>query len=68
MVARAQDLRAPLEPAPATAAVRDAVRACGVPGPGPDRYLAPEIEAVVDAVRDGTGVTAAQHATRGPLL
>ena len=52
--ARAIDLRAPLEPAPATGAVRDAVRSLGVPGPGPDRHLSPEIEAVADAVRDGS--------------
>jgi histidine ammonia-lyase len=51
--ARALDLRAPLRPARATAAVRDAVRAAGVGGPGPDRYLAPEIEAVVGLVADG---------------
>ncbi|SDL84903.1 histidine ammonia-lyase [Geodermatophilus siccatus] len=51
--ARALDLRAPLRPARATAAVRDAVRAAGVDGPGPDRHLAPEIEAVVDLVADG---------------
>jgi histidine ammonia-lyase len=48
--ARALDLRAPLEPAPATRAVRDAVRSAGVQGPGPDRYLAPEIEAVVQLI------------------
>ncbi|MGK5110714.1 MULTISPECIES: histidine ammonia-lyase [unclassified Geodermatophilus] len=51
--ARALDLRAPLQPAPATAAVRDAVRAAGVGGPGPDRHLAPEIETVVGLVTDG---------------
>ena len=51
--ARALDLRAPLQPAPATCAVRDAVRALGVAGPGADRHLAPEIEAVVQAVRSG---------------
>jgi histidine ammonia-lyase len=51
--ARALDLRTPLRPARATAAVRDAVRAAGVGGPGPDRYLAPEIEAVVRLVADG---------------
>ncbi len=56
--ARALDLRAPLQPAAATGAVRDAVRAAGVPGPGPDRYLAPEIEAVVDLVLRGEVVTA----------
>ena len=48
--ARALDLRAPLEPAAATGAVRDAVRAAGVAGPGPDRHLAPEIETVVGLV------------------
>jgi histidine ammonia-lyase len=56
--ARAIDLRAPLEPAPATGAVRDAVRAAGVGGPGPDRHLAPEIEAVVGLVSDGSLLTA----------
>jgi histidine ammonia-lyase len=56
--ARAIDLRAPLEPARATGAVRDAVRAAGVEGPGPDRHLAPEIETVVDLVEDGALLTA----------
>jgi histidine ammonia-lyase len=56
--ARGLDLRAPLEPAAPTAAVRDAVRAAGVPGPGSDRHLAPEIEAVVGLVDDGTVLTA----------
>jgi histidine ammonia-lyase len=51
--ARALDLRAPLEPAAPTGAVRDAVRAAGVGGPGPDRHLAPEIEAVVGLVDTG---------------
>ena len=63
--ARALDLRAPLEPATGTRAVRDAIRA-HVPGPGTDRYLAPEIEAVVDLVRDGIMVEAAESAV-GPL-
>ena len=56
--ARALDLRAPLEPAAPTAAVRDAVRAAGVAGPGPDRHLAPEIQTVVDLVTSGALVTA----------
>jgi histidine ammonia-lyase len=51
--ARALDLRAPLEPAAPTAAVRAAIRAAGVEGPGPDRHLAPEIDAVVALVEDG---------------
>jgi histidine ammonia-lyase len=65
--ARALDLRAPLLPAAATGSVRDAVRAAGVGGPGPDRHLAPEIEAVVGLVRDGAVVTAAQDALPAPL-
>ena len=56
--ARALDLRAPLTPAVPTAAVRDAVRAAGVGGPGPDRHLAPEIETVVGLVADGSLLTA----------
>jgi histidine ammonia-lyase len=65
--ARALDLRAPLAPAAATGTVRDAVRAAGVDGPGPDRHLAPEIEAVVDLVRDGTVITAAEGTLRAAL-
>ena len=64
--ARALDLRAPLEPAPATAAVRDAVRAAGVLPPGPDRHLTPEIEAVVVAVRTDA-ITRAAETVTGPL-
>jgi histidine ammonia-lyase len=63
--ARALDLRAPLTPAPATAAVRDALRV-HVAGPGPDRYLAPEIEAAYQLVRNGGAVAAAETVT-GPL-
>ncbi|WP_433282011.1 histidine ammonia-lyase [Pseudonocardia xinjiangensis] len=63
--ARALDLRAPLVPAAATGAVRDLVRE-QVPGPGPDRYLAPEIEAAVELVASGAAVAAAETVT-GPL-
>jgi histidine ammonia-lyase len=48
--ARAIELRAPLAPAAVTASVIAALRAT-VPGPGPDRFLAPELEAAVDVVR-----------------
>ncbi len=41
---RAIELRAPLEPAPATKAVIDQLRDCA-PGSGPDRFLAPELAA-----------------------
>ena len=64
--ARALDLRAPLTPAPATAAVVALLRGAGVQGPGPDRHLSPEIEAVVDLVLDGRVRTAAEAVT-GPL-
>lgn len=49
---RALDLRAPLAPAAATGAVRDLVRT-RVAGPGPDRFVSPEIEAVTDLVLSG---------------
>jgi histidine ammonia-lyase len=64
--ARALDLRAPLSPSPATAAVVAGLRAAGVEGPGTDRYLAPEIEAAVQYVATGGAVRAAELAI-GPL-
>jgi histidine ammonia-lyase len=38
-----------------------------VPGPGPDRHLAPEIDATVDFVRSGAAVAAAETALAQPL-
>jgi histidine ammonia-lyase len=64
--ARALDLRRPLEPSPATAAVIDLLRTNGIQGPGPDRHLSPEIEATVNLVRDGR-VLAAVEAVIGEL-
>jgi histidine ammonia-lyase len=58
--ARGLDLRAPLAPAAATGAVVTALRAAGVEGPGPDRYLAPELAAAEAFVRSGRLVAAAQ--------
>lgn len=63
--ARALDLRAPHRPAPATGAVVAALRPA-VPGPGPDRFLAPEIESVVRLVAGGTVIAAAERVA-GPL-
>jgi histidine ammonia-lyase len=57
--ARALDLRAPLQPGPATGAVVAALRT-EVEGPGTDRFLAPEIEAAVELVRSGGAVAAAE--------
>jgi histidine ammonia-lyase len=50
--ARALDLRAPLIPSPISGAVVEALRQ-RVPGPGPDRHLAPEIAAAEDLIRRG---------------
>jgi histidine ammonia-lyase len=57
--ARGIELRAPLQPAAATGAVIAALRAAGVGGPGPDRFLAPEIEAAVAFVGGGGARAAA---------
>ncbi|MDO9497121.1 MAG: histidine ammonia-lyase [Nocardioides sp.] len=59
--ARALDLRAPLTPSPATAAVVRLLREGGVEGPGPDRHLSPEIETAVELVRSGSVVTAVEE-------
>ncbi len=59
--ARALDLRAPLEPSPATAAVVGLLRSSGIEGPGPDRHLSPEIEAAVELVRTGAVLHAVEE-------
>ena len=64
--ARALDLRAPLEPGPATGAVRDALRST-VDGPARDRFLAPEIEASVAFVSSGVAIAAADAVLAEPL-
>ena len=58
--ARALDLRAPLTPAAGTAAALAAVRSV-VPGPGADRYLSPEIEAMVGLVQSGSLLSAVEE-------
>ena len=64
--ARGLELRAPLRPSPASAAVITVLRAGGVAGPGPDRWLAPEIAAATALVADGSVVRAVEDVT-GPL-
>lgn len=59
--ARGIRLREPLRPGPATAAVISALPAIGTPGP--DRYLAPEIEQAVEFVASGDAVAAAESVT-----
>ncbi|WNM26572.1 histidine ammonia-lyase [Demequina capsici] len=56
---RAQALRAPLEPSPATEAAAMLVSQSA--GPGPDRFVAPELEAAASAVRDGHVLAAVEH-------
>jgi histidine ammonia-lyase len=63
--ARGLDLRAPLQPGTATAAALAALRA-EVAGPGPDRFLAPELAAAERLVRSGALLAATEAAT-GPL-
>jgi histidine ammonia-lyase len=58
--ARALDFRRPLEPAAGTGAVVDLLRQNGVQGPGPDRYLSPEIEATVSLVQSGAVLAAVE--------
>jgi histidine ammonia-lyase len=64
--ARGIELRAPLQPGAATGAVIAALRDAGVAGPGPDRFLSPEIEAAVAFVASGQARAAAESAS-GPL-
>ncbi|WP_037605534.1 histidine ammonia-lyase [Streptacidiphilus rugosus] len=52
--------------APATAAAVAAAREAGVAGPGPDRFLAPDLEAAYQFVRSG-GLVAAVESVTGPL-
>jgi hypothetical protein len=65
VAARGIDLRAPLQPAPATAAAVAELRTT-VPGPGSDRFLAPELAAAEDLLRGGR-LAAAVSAVTGDL-
>jgi histidine ammonia-lyase len=62
---RGLDLRAPLLPGPGTAAALAALRA-ELPGPGPDRWLSPELADAERLVRSGD-LLAAVEASIGPL-
>ncbi|RST18844.1 histidine ammonia-lyase [Streptomyces sp. WAC05374] len=63
---RAIELREGLTPAPASRAAIEALRAAGVQGPGPDRFLAPDLDAADAFVREGRLVEAVEKVT-GPL-
>ncbi len=64
--ARGLQLRAPLTPAAPASAVIDVLLAHGASAPGPDRWLAPEIESAYRLVVDGT-LTAAAESVAGRL-
>ncbi len=67
--AAAIDLRSPLTPAAATGAALGVIRSA-VAGPGPDRWLSPELRAVEQLLFDdgsGSPVLAAVESTTGPL-
>jgi histidine ammonia-lyase len=51
--ARGLELRAPLKPGAGTGAALAAIRSAGIAGPGPDRHLAPELEAAERAIQTG---------------
>ncbi|MFF5895035.1 histidine ammonia-lyase [Streptomyces argenteolus] len=65
---RAVELRAAegLTPGPASLAAIEALRAAGVQGPGPDRFLSPDLAACDAFVREGK-LVAAVEAVTGPL-
>lgn len=63
---RAIELRHGLTAAPASLAAIAAARAAGVQGPGPDRFLAPDLAAADEFVRSG-GLLAAVEPVTGPL-
>ena len=60
--ARAIELREPLQPAAGTASAVLALRAAGVPGGGPDRWMSPELAAAEALVNGGDLLAAVQDA------
>jgi histidine ammonia-lyase len=58
--ARALDLRAPLRPGPGTEAALTCVRG-RIAGPGPDRFVAPELEAVEALIGSGELLAAVER-------
>jgi histidine ammonia-lyase len=64
---RGIDLRDPLKPSPVTGAVIAELRSNGVAGPGPDRFLSPEIEAAAELTLSGRIAAVAQSVSQTPL-
>ncbi|MEI2618386.1 MAG: histidine ammonia-lyase [Thermomicrobiales bacterium] len=54
------DLRDPIQPGAGSRAALDLLRQ-HVPGPGPDRFLAPELAAITDLLSDGSLLAAAEE-------
>lgn len=65
--ARALELRAPLAAAPATGEVAGIVRQLVGAAEQPDRYIAPQLSSVVNLVRDGVIIDAAEGKVGGAL-
>lgn len=61
--ARGLELRAPLSPSPTSHAVIALLRDAGVEGPGPDRYLSPELQSAAALVADGRVSARAREVT-----
>jgi histidine ammonia-lyase len=59
--AAAIDLRGPLQPAVGTGAALHVLRE-RVAGPGPDRWLSPDLRAAEQLLADGTVLSAVEHA------
>ncbi len=64
--ARAVELRAPLQPAAALGAAITALRDAGVAGPGPDRWLSPDLAVAERLVMDGVVLRSVESVV-GPL-
>src|SRR5918994_1786890 len=60
--ARGLELRAPLVPGAGTGAALAAIRSAGIPGPGPDRHLAPELDAAERLITTGELLQAIESA------
>ena len=61
--ARGIDLRAPIQPAAATAAAVAALRDAGVAGPGPDRWMSPELGRAEKLVMSGEMLATVERVT-----
>jgi histidine ammonia-lyase len=61
--ARGIDLRAPVQPAAATAAAVTALRDAGIAGPGPDRWMSPELGRAETLVMSGELLAAVERIT-----